>query len=389
MSASTTLRWAARSVFALVAMGVVATGAAALAGSASAAEPSAIASGQFDQTMIQLVNQARHDNGVAPLAEAKGLDSVAHGWSGKLNTGSTAYNLQHDPNAWNEVGSNGAANRTTWGENVAWSSSTATSAEAIFTAYMHSPGHRANILNKSYHYIGMGSSAGAHGIWNTTEFTDKVQTGQVVVAKTPSAAQKSLIAGWVVNLLGRQATASDVAVQGGALANGARPATVASTILSSTAGWNHEVNNYYRHYVGHLPSATDLYKWTNALASGTSTEIVLANLLGTADVWTKTGQTADGYLTYAAQAAMGRTPTAAELTTWKTLLSDINGRTLAAKAVVSSHDARAYRIDGYYRAYLNRAADAASLHGQMVAYTDDANARLAILTSHEYQLKHS
>ena len=159
--------------------------------------PNAVSIPSFNATMIQLINQARQQNGRAPLAEAKGLDAVATGWSNKLNTGVTGYQLQHDPNAWTEVAANGASNRTSWGENVAWSSSTSTSAQSIFTAYMNSPGHRANILSASYHYIGMGTATGSHGLWNTTEFTDKVEPGQVVsTTKTPTAAQKSLVTTW-------------------------------------------------------------------------------------------------------------------------------------------------------------------------------------------------
>ena len=142
----------------------------------------------FDTQMITLINQARAKAGVAALTEAKGLTQLSVWWSGRLDAGATSYNLAHNPNAWTMLTSYGAANRTTWGENVAWSSSTATSAADIFTAYMNSPGHKANILGAQYRYIGMGTVGGAHGLFNTTEFTDKVEAGQaVVVAPKPPA----------------------------------------------------------------------------------------------------------------------------------------------------------------------------------------------------------
>ena len=135
----------------------------------------------FDQQMITLINGARAKAGAPKLTEAKGLTSLAVWWSSQMNNGATSYNLAHNPNAWTMVTSYGASNRTSWGENVAWSSSTATTAQQIFTAYMNSPGHKANILSKSYHYIGMGTVGGTHGLFNTTEFTDQVQAGQAVV----------------------------------------------------------------------------------------------------------------------------------------------------------------------------------------------------------------
>lgn len=144
----------------------------------------------FDQQMITLINQARRDHKLAPLTEASGLTRVSAWWSGQLSAGKTGYQLAHNPDSWTMVAKDGAANRTSWGENVAWSSSTASTAQDIFTAYMNSPGHRANILSTVYHYVGMGTVGGAHGLWNTTEFTDKVQPGQAVAPPAPKPVPK-------------------------------------------------------------------------------------------------------------------------------------------------------------------------------------------------------
>ncbi len=134
----------------------------------------------FDGQMIVLINKARAAAGVGPVLEARGLDQLAVWWSAQLDAGKTGYALEHNPNAWTSLLSYGANNRSAWGENVAWSSSTGTTAQQLFTAYMNSAGHRANILSKSFHYVGMGTVAGTHGLFNTTEFTDAVQPGQAV-----------------------------------------------------------------------------------------------------------------------------------------------------------------------------------------------------------------
>ena len=49
----------------------------------------------------------------------------------------------------------------TLGENLAWGSYQLATPKAIVRAWMHSPGHRANILNPSFHEIGIGVVVGA------------------------------------------------------------------------------------------------------------------------------------------------------------------------------------------------------------------------------------
>ena len=192
-----------RAVLAMAASLVVGAAVVLLPAAADAAPPAAAATAQaarpavalaadtrlasFDQQMITLINQARRGQKLAPLTEAVGLTRVSAWWSGQLSAGKTGYQLAHNPDAWTMVAKDGASNRMSWGENVAWSSSTASTAQEIFTAYMNSPGHRANILSTAYHYVGMGTVGGAHGLWNTTEFTDKVQPGQAVTPPAPPA----------------------------------------------------------------------------------------------------------------------------------------------------------------------------------------------------------
>lgn len=146
----------------------------ATAGTAAAAAPP-----QFDTTLIGLINQARTSAHEAPLVEARGLDSEAVYWSDHLLAGGPG-KLYHNPDAWDQVAQTGASNRTTWGENVIWASSPISPKQA-FDAYMASPGHRANILNPAYHYVGSGTAvSAASGMYETTEFTDQVEPGQVV-----------------------------------------------------------------------------------------------------------------------------------------------------------------------------------------------------------------
>ena len=144
--------------------------------------PVSVRATAVDAELIALINQARTAAGLPVLVQATGLTRLSVWWSNRLQNGTTAYLLEHNPDAWTMASSYGAANRRSWAENVLWSSSTATSARQLFTTYMNSPGHRANILSAGYRYIGVGTVTGAHGLFNTTEFTDAVQPGEAVVA---------------------------------------------------------------------------------------------------------------------------------------------------------------------------------------------------------------
>jgi uncharacterized protein YkwD len=53
----------------------------------------------------------------------------------------------------------------TWGENIAQGYG---SAQSVVAAWMASPGHRANILNPAYHYMGLGYVAA--GNWWCQQF---------------------------------------------------------------------------------------------------------------------------------------------------------------------------------------------------------------------------
>lgn len=60
------------------------------------------------------------------------------------------------------------------GENIAWGSGSRSAVRSIARAWMNSPGHRANILSRSFRAIGIGISygtpAGVEGATYTTDF---------------------------------------------------------------------------------------------------------------------------------------------------------------------------------------------------------------------------
>jgi uncharacterized protein YkwD len=122
-----------------------------------------------------MTNFARQRNGKAPLAGMPALDRAARGKAGDIlrcdRFDHTACGREFT--YWFErVGYGGRC--TALGENIAWGTGSLGSVRRIFSAWINSPGHRANILG-DFAEIGIGlrvgtleGNAGAH-VW-TQEF---------------------------------------------------------------------------------------------------------------------------------------------------------------------------------------------------------------------------
>jgi|SRR5581483_4691370 len=169
------MNWASRLVSRTA--GTVATVALAGAGAIGAttvmATP-ALASGsvphvtmhRFDQRLLFLINRARRIHGERPLLPAPGTTDVAHGWSCRL---AQTRDLGHNLRLGSALDRHGSAAWTTYAENVGYVYHSQ-SADALFRAYMNSPEHRANILDRSMRYVGVWSKRGGNLRFNTIDF---------------------------------------------------------------------------------------------------------------------------------------------------------------------------------------------------------------------------
>ncbi len=168
---------------------------------------------QFDQQLLGLMNAARAGVGAPALTSAPGLRGLALSWSDKMASGATGGALQHNADLRAQLPSYGAGTATAWAENVAsWSPVGSYSAQAIFDGYMASAGHRANILNPTYRFVGVGSVAnGAGGAFNTQDFTNRIDApvSQPPIgtfdAATPSG-NTVTVSGWSLEPSNKSAT---------------------------------------------------------------------------------------------------------------------------------------------------------------------------------------
>jgi uncharacterized protein YkwD len=146
---------------ATLAVALVAPGRASARCAWQNANPNDISQTQAAKATLCLLNKQRHAHGLKKLHENKHLDLAsqrhandmsrrnyfAHGdFVGRIR----AANYLH-----------GANRGYTLGENIAWGSWDYSTPANIVVAWMHSPGHRANILNGRFHEIGLGVARGA------------------------------------------------------------------------------------------------------------------------------------------------------------------------------------------------------------------------------------
>lgn len=121
---------------------------------------------RFDNALLADINHARASRGLRRLALVAGTTDVAHRWSCHMARYGV---LEHNPALRWALESHGSPGWTSYGENIG-KQSTIYGADHLFRRYMRDPAHRANVLNRSYRYVGVWSKRGFGQRWNTTDF---------------------------------------------------------------------------------------------------------------------------------------------------------------------------------------------------------------------------
>jgi uncharacterized protein YkwD len=136
----------------------------------SAADSTTAASGRsraaVASAVLTLVNQERAKAGCTPLTTDARLAALATAFSDDM--AARGFFDHTDPDGktpWDRAQAAGISDLG--GENIARGQQTAAD---VMTAWMNSPGHRANILNCDYHTLGVGIHEGADGPWWTQDF---------------------------------------------------------------------------------------------------------------------------------------------------------------------------------------------------------------------------
>lgn len=121
------------------------------------------------QAVLRLVNQERAKAGLSALSLDKRLNRAAQKKSEDMRDKNYFDHQSPTYGSPFDLMRSEGINYTTAGENIAAGQQ---SAEAVMESWMNSSGHRANILNAKYKYLGVGLALGGrYGTYWTQEFT--------------------------------------------------------------------------------------------------------------------------------------------------------------------------------------------------------------------------
>jgi uncharacterized protein YkwD len=142
----------------------------ATAASTSAAVPSTgkpVHLTTFEHRLLHLMNHDRAVHHLRPLTITPCAEDFARGWTQKM---AKTNKLVHNPDLvalWSTANCRDASKLA---ENIGKSGS---NADVLYAAYMHSPEHRANILDPKLRYVGVGSWQRSDGtVYNTIDFSN-------------------------------------------------------------------------------------------------------------------------------------------------------------------------------------------------------------------------
>ncbi|WP_170402908.1 CAP domain-containing protein [Ruegeria arenilitoris] len=145
----------------------------------------------FEQEMLALINEERTSRGLNPLKlETRLNDSAEDHSTWMLDTDTFSHTGSNGSSATERMRDAGFDFSGSWrsGENIAWQSERGApgisdDVEQLHQSLMNSPGHRANILNPDYEYIGIGIEEGDYNGWDAVMVTQNFATtdGTVVL----------------------------------------------------------------------------------------------------------------------------------------------------------------------------------------------------------------
>jgi uncharacterized protein YkwD len=121
----------------------------------------------FEHRLLHLMNHDRAVRGMHPLTITPCAEDFARRWTQAMAKRDV---LQHNPALATMWSNANCRDASMLAENIGKSG---TNADDLYVAYMHSPEHRANILNPKLRYVGVGSwQRGDGSVYDTIDFTN-------------------------------------------------------------------------------------------------------------------------------------------------------------------------------------------------------------------------
>ena len=165
-------------IAAVIVLAVTATTSQAARCRGAGAQPGHASIRTLDRATLCLMNAERRAHGRRGLHASRALGHAASGFAHTMvrrhffdhvsPSGSTMMSRVRATAYLHRAGS------YSLGENIAWGGGSLGTPRAIVRAWMHSAGHRANLLNPGFRHVGVGIALGVPtpGIWGGTYVTD-------------------------------------------------------------------------------------------------------------------------------------------------------------------------------------------------------------------------
>jgi len=152
---------------------------------------------------------------------------------------------------------------------------------------------------------------------------------------------------------------------------GPRPinlATIANYFTHSYEHFADLVGNDYQHYLGRVPSTTELNSWVGAMQAGTTDEQVLSSFIGSPEYYQHTGGTDSAWVKAIYADLLNRKPSSDEVNGWLQNLAGGTSRSQVALAFATSWEAESIVVQADYQTYLGRQASAAEVAGWVTTF---------------------
>jgi hypothetical protein len=214
----------------------------------------------------------------------------------------------------------------------------------------------------------------------------------------PEGLDEAFIEELYITRLKRTAAESEVEAWKSVLRQSAGRHVLVSGIERAVESRRRQVHGWYEQYLGRPATGGEEQGWVNALAQGTTEELILAGILGSPEYYERAQllfpsvpeQTRDARFVHSLyQLLLGRGPSSSEVFAWLNEISRTH-RGAVAHTFVRSAEFRGRVIDANYRTFLQRDADTAGRQGWVSSLLNLTQIREGFASSIEfYDLNHS
>jgi hypothetical protein len=189
-----------------------------------------------------------------------------------------------------------------------------------------------------------------------------------------------------LDLLGRPADSVALSTFSAMLTGGASRASVAAIVLASTEYRQRLLTDFYSTFLHRTPSAAEISYWMPAFTAGLTDVQVEAQIVASPEYYALAGSTNSGWINRIFNDALGRSPSAGDISTYSTLLGS-NSRMSVGLSILNSTEAANRRVQQYFTRFLRRTPsgpDASFFTSALVAGSSDETVIAQILAADEY-----